>query len=351
MKKHALLYALLFCSLFIAACGSSTSGTGATGDDLTSGLVFTSAADFGDSASAMVSKDDMNGGTCEDDWTPGENDSSVLEDGLDCDEDGGAVTHITPSHYSLALKRVMLLSDGGQDIELVADRNTLANSIMVDFDPTSPLGTPLYIDPENLIAGTYTGLEFEIYYFQLTFPVKETTRNVRFYMSDDDFTAEGDLGHHQGDITFVDDDSNELGWVNATWSEAFSDRAESGQAGAGGTDPETGHERGFFGDANLWNGSDQEQGANQDIFTYEVEFSSPISIPEPDEMSEVITILATFSAENTFFFEDFENAPPCDGFCPEDGAEAGGENAAWAPLVPEATTTTGTTDSVPSSVQ
>jgi hypothetical protein len=337
MKKNIILLVLFMGILSIASCGSGTSSND-TDEDATPGLTFETVADFDASASAAISAliKKTTTGVCADLDEPIEVDDPMLADGLDCDEDSGVVTHITPSKYSLALKRVSMLAEDGTDIDLIPDTGTLAEAEVINFTPENLSETIIDIDAADLVGGTYTGLEFEIYYFQLTFAVAGTSRNVRFYMSDDDFVSEGSLGHHQGDVTFVADDGTELGWIDGTWS-AVSDSRDV-QEGAGGEDAETGHIRGFFGNTDLWDDDDQMQGAEQDIFVYNLPFSLPIPLPEPAENDERLTITTTFSVADTFFYEDFDNPTldSCSGFCPEEGGEAGLANAEWAPLTPTA---------------
>lgn len=337
MKRiHALSISVL---LALTSCSSATSTN--TSGDVSAGLRFDSVANFGSftdiALSAPVAK--TTAGVCASLEEPVLMDDPDLADGLDCDGDGGVVAHITPTKYSLALKRVTMLSDNDAAIDLISDTGTLAASQVIDFVSDDPSETIITIEPDNLTAGTYTGLEFEIYYFQLTFDVGGTEKNVRFYMSDDDFGSEGNLGHHQGDITFVDDDGMELGWINGTWSETSENR--NVQEGAGGTDPETGHARGFFGNSDQWNDTAQMQGAGQDVFNYKIQLSSPLSIAEAIASDYLTKVTATFSVADAFFYEDFENPTlvRCTGFCPEEGGDAGLENAEWAPLAPTATLT------------
>lgn len=337
MKKRFAMLGVLIALVLCASCGSSTVTTDNADDTEDEvGLTFNTEADFESSASAALSKliAKVTTGTCEELGEDPEMDSPGLADGLDCDGDGGVVAHVTPSQYTLALKRVTMLAEDGDDIDLIEDSGTLAESEVINFTPEDHSETVIEIAPEDLVAGTYTGLRFEIYYFQLTFPVGGETKNVRFYMSDDDFDAEGNLGHHQGDVTLIGNDGAELGWINGTWDEVSDDR--SVQSGASTADPETDHERGFFGNNDQWNATPQMQGDGQDIFAFDLPFDIPIPIPEPADITENTEITATFSVADTFFYEDFDNPTldECTGFCPEEGGEAGLPNAEWAPLTP-----------------
>lgn len=321
--------------LLASACGSSGSST-----TTTTGVRFTTAANFSQSASAALSvlrrvARKTTTAQCASLTAPITHDDPSLADGLDCDADGGLVAHVTPSRYTIAFKRVSLVpASGSTRIDFISDTGTLARSSVINFTTDDATETVITLSPSSLTAGSYTGIEAELYYFQLTFPVGGTTRNVRIYMSDDAFAAEGTLGHHQGDITFIDDSGTELGWVDSTWSTTATTRS-SAQNGAGGTDAQTGHDRGFFGDTTLWNATAQVQGATQDIFLDTLTFATPLTIPDPSTITSLTTITATFSTADTFYYEDF--VPQGTGFSPASGGEATSSAAEWAPLEPTAT--------------
>lgn len=332
---------------FIVSCSSTASQVA----NETTGLRLNTAASFTTSASAFTVARLLKSATtaqCADLDQPVTQDDPVLEDGLDCDDDDGIVAHVTPSRYAIAFKRISLIpadveGEDAPQIDFVADTGTLGQSEVVAFTTDDASETVVTINPDDLSAGTYAGIEVEIYYYQMTFPIGGTTRNVRIYMSDDDFDSEAagraGLGpHHQGDITFVDDSGIELGWIDSTWSDNLlssrsDDDTEGGTNGAGGIDAETGHARGFFGNADLWDAENSAQGANQDIFVLSTEFSQTLEIPDPSTISDLTTITVTFSTADTFFYEDF--APQGTGFSPGDGGEATAESTAWAPLLPE----------------
>lgn len=326
------------CLSLLACSSSESSGSSLVG----TGLRLNSVADFDASASASLASliRLATTGVCNDLASPITQDDPMLADGLDCDDDDGIVAHITPTSYSLAFKRVTLVptdvvGDDAPAIDFIADTGTLANAEVVDFTSDDTSETVITIDPSDLTAGSYSAIETELYYFQMTFPVGGVTRNVRIYMSDDDFEVQGNLGHHQGDITFINDDGEELGWVDSTWGDTLADTRGEDQNGAGGTDAETSHARGFFGNAEFWDAADQVQGAAQDNYLYTVAFDEPLEIPDPDTIDDITTITTTFSVADTFFYEDF--APQGTGFSPGDGGEATAESAAWAPLAPSAT--------------
>lgn len=321
--------------MLLATCLLGACSTTGTTDATTSGLRLTTAGSFTSSASANLAAKTTTA-TCSSLSAPITGDAPEIADGLDCDADGGIVAHITPSQYRLAFKRVTLVpASGSTAINLIADTGTLAKSTVIDFTTADASETVITISPGSLSAGTYTGIEAELYYFEMTFSVGGTTRHVRTYMSDDDFAAEGSLGHHQGDITFLSDAGVELGWIDSTWGDTLSSTRGNAQNGAGGTDSETGHARGFFGNAALWDDTLFKQGSGQDRYLLSLTFTFPLAIPDPSSISTLTTITATFSIADTFFYEDF--TPQGTGFAPGSGGEALGETYQWAPLTPDAT--------------
>ncbi|MBI4126241.1 MAG: hypothetical protein HY465_01985 [Deltaproteobacteria bacterium] len=325
------------------SCGSSTATTSDTTPSV--GYTLTTEADFTASASASLSAlTKQLQETCPASTVPLTNDDPSYANALDCDNDLGIVAHVTPSQYAIAFRRISLIpsDDTSEQIDFLADTGSLASSEVITFTSGDTTETVETLGTDDLQAGTYSGIEAVLYYFQLTFPVAGTTRNVRIYMSDDNFESEGSLGHHQGDITFIDDTGTELGWVDDTWLlENISTTRGEAQNGAGGIDAQTMHERGFFGNEDFWNAADQVQGASADNFLMSLEFDEPLTIPEPSAVTDLTTITATFSTADTFYYEDFapQNTEAFPGFYPADGGEATSEGAEWAPLAPTATIT------------
>lgn len=325
--------------VLLAACGSTATSTSTSSTTSSAtGLAVVAVADFDTSANDSVSARHeshlsyLTASDCGGDTPPTDMDSNAFAAGVDCDEDGGIVAFATPTEYKVAVKRVALVRDDDTLFDIIADTGTLAASEVLDFDTVNATQNVVDIDAADLEAGTYTGIYVEIYYYQMTFPVAQVERNVRIYMSDDDFTDEGDLGHHQGDITFVDANDLELGWVSPDWLIDTLLPTRVGQGGAGGTDEQTGHERGFFGDTTLWNGEDFNQGIDQDIFFTTLFFHTPFTIADPAALTNLITVQINFLVGDAFYYEDF--TPQGTGFYPDTGGEATGENAEWAPLAP-----------------
>lgn len=257
------------------------------------------------------------------------NDTQGDTDGGDEDGDGALTRYISPSSFKVAFKSLTFLTDDGDEFEAIVDTGTLVNSEVLDLSQVVTV-----TNAQSLPTNNYTKYRAEIYYYEIVMPINispELTQTIRLYMSDDDFTSEGNLKHHQGDIVFVDTNGDELGWVPAgdEWIESKL-HAITGlrpdYSGAGGTDAETGHKRGLFGDANLWNREEFEQGANQDIFISEGDLDLDLS----DGNASTVTF--TFDISNTWFYEDFdsnEKFNPCqDG----GGLEACSSGAEWSPI-------------------
>lgn len=336
MKKVSLkimIILFLFMAMFIQACGGSDSTSEEEGN---TGLSFVTTATFSTEAASLISGRVLTVITCGERADPSM-DGPDLQDGEDCDEDGGDVMHLTPTQYAVAFKRVTLIPENStaENIDFIVDTGTLAGSEVVTLTEDDASETIITLEPSELTAGIYTGIEMEVYYIQMTFPVSGVERHVRIYMSDDDFETEGNLGHHQGDITFIDDDGTELGWVDYTWSDNLASARGDDQNGAGGTDAETNHDRGFFGNMDFWDSENLLQGADRDIFVTTVDFE--LEIPEPSDITDLTTLTLIVSVENTFYYEDFapKNTTEFPGFSPADGGEAASEEAEWAPLFPE----------------
>lgn len=292
MVKKLSVFILLLSALLLSACGgssdSSSDGSSANNDDKTvKSTRFVLEADYTSP------------------WVKNFVKEAQVE-GQDQDGDGGVWTEITPTNFKVAIKRVKLIQNDGTVLDLIPDAGTLANSQVYDLSTDS-----ITVSADEIPNGTYQYIEFEIYYFQITMnmniPAAEQT--IRVYMSDDNFPAEGELGHHQGDITLINADvTTEAGWARGgePWTVNHVDTTRTAaQNGAAGTDTETGHDRGFFGDSTFWNNGysgvfDPEQGANQDIFTV----NSPIGLTVEDDTD--ITISLIFHLTDTWGFEDFD---------------------------------------------
>lgn len=252
-------------------------------------------------------------------------DNSESSAGLDCDGDGGVVAFQTPSRFKMALKRLYFITTSGEeDVVSYPLLKDIDEKGIFEFTPNTlthsvPLGSSSYTE--------VTGLGVEVYYYQMELTMYGAKHEIRIYMSDDDFPKEGNLGHHQGDITYFDKEGKEH-WAfgGNQWFAKPEETLVRGDFanGAGKTDPETKHQRGMFGDSQMWNDSRFMQGASQDIYTTEVEF---------EEVNGTHASLV-FNIHKRWFYEDFERTHP-KSFdpCYNDSDEGcGGE---WAPLLPK----------------
>lgn len=216
--------------------------------------------------------------------------------GLDCDGDGGVVAYQTPRFVKIALKSLYLAGPSGRHYVKHYEK-------LVDIGRDGILELERDGDQEPLPFGKFealsgvTSLGMEIYYFQFKARIYGENREIRIYLSDDDFKSENMRGHHQGDITYFDSQHVEH-WVKGggMW---FSDRAQTLRRGRfadgpGGTDQETGHRRGLVGDERLWNDRRMEQGHEQDIFVAEAKLSG-----------KGTQLNLRFDVQNSLFYEDF----------------------------------------------
>ena len=310
MKTLALIVSLSICLAATCPGGVGTSG-------VVSPLKLKLKADFhSDSAKGIVAAKVACPGA------PVSEDEPVFNSGLDCDGDGGVVRYITPSTFKVAIKQLAFLTGDGQVYELIADSGTLAAAQVLDL--TSPV--TLELQPPS--AGLYTTYLAEIYYYEITMPLYDANmpQTLRVYLSDDDFPAEGDLGHHQGDITLIGDDGTELGFVPAgqQWQVGQLTATRGNINGAGGTDAETGHLRGLFGDQTQWNQEAFAQGAAKDVFV----LTGPLGLLI-DTTRRTVTF--SFDVTDTWFFEDFNNNQLFDP-CASNPGDACNAGAAWAPI-------------------
>jgi hypothetical protein len=248
-------------------------------------------------------------------------DLPIFAPGLDCDGDGGVVRYITPSELRVAFKRLSFVHERAGAIDVIADTGTLAEALVLD------LTEPLTVATVEALSGHYVMMEAEIYYFELTLDGAGPRRIVRVYMSDDDFPGEGELGHHQGDITLIDEDGAELGFVvpAAGWTEEALSPTRGELRGGAPDDAETGHSRGLFGDGSFWNRGELNQGPDQDIYL----LLEPISA---DLVGDEETVTVRFDVADTWFFEDFGDNGSFDPCVDGGGVEACAPGSAWGPL-------------------
>lgn len=244
--------------------------------------------------------------------------------GQDADGDGGVWKAITPSNFKVAFKNITLNGKDGTTYSLIPDTGTLANSQVIDLSTDSHV-----INADEIPNGVYDSISAEIYYYQITMPINipVASQVIRIYLSDDDFSQEGNLGHHQGDITLIGADGTEKGWARGgeAWLPSTVSTTRSAEHnGAGGSDTETGHARGFYGDTDLWNNAiiengftyfDPNQGSNQDIF----KIASPVNLTVSDDSQFEINV--AFDLTDAWKFEDFDqvNTDGYDVFNPGTG--------------------------------
>lgn len=251
-------------------------------------------------------------------------DDPTFAAGLDCDQDGGVVSYLTPSKYRVSIKRLSFISDSNETVDIIADSGTLAAAPIVDLTSTFTLPA------KTLAAGNYSAAKFEFYFVELTMPINnaDTLTTLRIYLSDDDFINEGSLGHHQGDITFIDATSgDELGFVLPGESWNTDNLGPTRTVFFNSSDSQSGHKRGLFGNTALWDQVKFQQGADQDIFIYYM----PLNLTVVADGNQAVTI--NFPVKDTWYFEDFDGDNlfgPCLGASPNSDACA--DNAEWAPL-------------------
>ena len=317
-------------ALVIAGCPGTTP-TNDDGNTAASDVAVRMQADYSTSAITGGSQSSQVAGSgCSEELL--DEDGPGTPAGGDCDGDGALVQYITPTSFLVAVKRMTLFDEDGNAYEIVPEAATLAESEVID------LTSPADLAELDLPAAVYSSIEAEFYYYELVMPLNDppVSQRLRVYLSDDDFAAEGSLGHHQGDITLLDESRQELGFVTGglPWTTANLLAERGDTEGGGGADPESGHLRGLYGDTLQWNQEDFMQGATQDLYIQTVPFQIDLTSVEEGETLESITVV--FNVADCWFFEDFDNDgnfDPC-SLGPGVDADACAEGGAWSPVFP-----------------
>ncbi len=124
-------------------------------------------------------------------------------------EDG--MVRQTPSEYIVALKSATLVGQSGtSDFELF-DMESLENSIVFDFINDEVRHN---LSEDDIPEGSYKSIRMELYYLQMRLPIATANRgveqrNMRIYFSDDGV-------HRPGDVTQINEQGVEIGWLFAT---------------------------------------------------------------------------------------------------------------------------------------
>lgn len=318
MKKIRLLALAVLSAAFLYSCGgggSSSGGSSTVVEGENTDVTVTMQADYGDARSIIPIYFD------ETDCADGaDSDSPGFEAGTDCDGDSGEVAYLTPTGFKVAIKRLALVMSDETLVDLIADTGTLAASQVIDLE------NPVLLDISEIPQGSYTGYYAEFYYYDMTMGLYDADdAQLRIYLSDDDFADEGSLGHHQGDIMLRDSsDAYQFVPGGMEWIEANLMAARGSTVGASGADPDTGHLRGLYGDADLW---DNNPGAEDDIFVA----NDILSMTGVSVGSGGGEITITFDLTNTWYFEDFNSNGQFD---PCTGIEACDDDSEWSPIFP-----------------
>jgi hypothetical protein len=256
-------------------------------------------------------------------------DGPNLVAGLDCDGNGGFTAYLTPQSFKVAIKRLSFVKSDGAHVDFVPDQGMLSQALIYD------LTSQVTISQLAISAGTYSTFQAELYYYEIKMPLNSSptiTQNIRVYLSDDDYPAEGNLGHHQGDITFIDDSGVEIGWVvpGDVWTVASLQTDTTLVSRPGDTDPETGHQRGPFGDSSLWDQAAFAQGSDRDIYLISAPLG-PTGLTVSADVTKTVTF--SFSVKDSWFWEDFDadgRFDPCEaGLSSVEACAAGSK---WAPI-------------------
>ncbi|MCK9414101.1 MAG: hypothetical protein M0Q53_17500 [Prolixibacteraceae bacterium] len=126
---------------------------------------------------------------------------------------GIALTKETPTSYNIGLKSATLVGKNGTANVELFNKSNLSSSLVFDF--TNNTTAYSLLNGKTIPNGSYSAIEFEVYYLQMNIAIATTTRgierrNFRIYLSDD---AETEGGLHQPcDMTQINN-SQEVGWL------------------------------------------------------------------------------------------------------------------------------------------
>ena len=230
---------------------------------------------------------------------------------------------LPPIDYKPAVKDFSLLSATGKGVSLLGKKQ-LADSVQLAFSPEA-FEVPLLSG--SLPLDVYVGAKLSVYFVQMTLPINGKKQTIRCYLSDDDFPTERTFGlgpHHQGDLMLLDERGNEVGWIAGG---DFSPRLERPVPEAGknlfasNPDPETGHDRGPFGNDDDWNHRPAKK-----PYT----FTLPLSTLKL-EQGERKRIAIRMDVRTAWRYMDMDGSGT---FNPKDGMDAQSEEAEWGPILP-----------------
>ena len=232
--------------------------------------------------------------------------------------------NLAPSDYQLAVKDFSLLSATGKEVSLLSKKQ-LADSLLLAFSPNA-FKVPLI--SSSLPLDVYVGARLSVYFVQMTLPINGKNQAVRCYLSDDDFSSEKAFGlgpHHQGDLMLLDEQGDEIGWIAGGDFAAQQDRPvpKSGEnLFASNPDPETGHDRGPFGNDEHWKNHPA---------------SKPYTIMLPLsqlklEQGDRKRIALRMDVSTAWSYVDMDGSGT---FNPAGGADAQSEEAGWGPVLPK----------------
>jgi len=131
---------------------------------------------------------------------------------------GETMKTYTPTAYSIGVKSAILKgADGTADYAIVS-KEKLTESEPFSFTTEDGDAKSLIATAGNdFIQGSYESLELVIHYLQMTLDTyidgSKVSRTLRIYLSDDSSASEGSGGHKAGDVTAINGDGEETGWL------------------------------------------------------------------------------------------------------------------------------------------
>ena len=208
----------------------------------------------------------------------------------------------TPKEYRVGLKSAVLIGGENTSDVVLFEKSNLMESIPFNFKQSGIDSTSLIPPDVSIPEGLYLAVRFELYYLQMKIAVRlddeahtSVDRNIRIYFSDD---AEVESGPHQpGDVTHINANNQEVGWMFGSDTEdftgvspresAYKDEDGNWVSFAAGSAQFFGP----FGDATFWNK------ANKPIYS----FVRPFNFTMPSEGG---TIIVTFRVADCWACDD-----------------------------------------------
>ncbi len=233
------------------------------------------------------------------------------------------LTKETPMEYIIALKSATLIGEDESDDFELFNKESLSNSIVYDFKNDDAMHN---LNDDEIPDNNYIGIRFELYYLQMRIHIFSIQRglehrNMRIYFSED-----GE--HRPGDVTQINEDGVEIGWLFGTGImpdfDPVTPRTYAYTVMGQGTDwfifdDKSAEFYGPFGNMAFWNQNDSQPFVQEAYFYY--------------QQNSEKNIIVDFNVIDCWQFEDKTG----DGYFGGDDVTYDENPTAWAMLFPKIT--------------